>query len=62
MEYTPERFVANLKRIPRQQWWAFAGVWAAGLFAHGYMLVNKLPNYDDITCLWSKGGGADFGR
>ncbi len=62
MEYTPERFVANLKRIPRQQWWAFAGVWAAGLFAHGYMLVNKLPNYDDITCLWSKDGGADFGR
>lgn len=62
MEYTPERFVANLKRIPRQHWWAFAGAWAAGLFAHGYMLVNKLPNHDDLACFWNKGAGYRSGR
>lgn len=62
MEYTPEHFVATLKRIPPQQRWAFAGAWAAGLFAHGYMLANKLPNHDDIACFWSKGGGLGMGR
>ncbi len=49
-------------RISRQQRWAFAGVWAAGLFAHGYMLANKLPNHDDIACFWSKGGSIELGR
>lgn len=62
MEYTPERFLANLKRIPRQQWWTLAGVWAAGLFAHGYMLANKLPNHDDLACFWSKGVSYQSGR
>ena len=62
MEYTPERFAAGLKKVSRQQWWAFAGAWAAGLFAHGYMLANKLPNHDDLSCFWTKGASYTSGR
>lgn len=62
LQNTPECFVSRLKQIPLQQRWAFAGVWAAGLFAHGYMLANKLPNHDDIFFFWSKGGSLPLGR
>lgn len=60
--WTPEAFVGRLKKIPRRQWYAFAGVWLAGLFAHGYMFANKLPNPDDLVCLWDKGVSFELGR
>ena len=60
--WTPEAIVDRLKKIPRRQWWAFAGVWLAGLFAHGYMFANKLPNPDDLISLWGKGATYESGR
>lgn len=33
-----------------------------GLLAYGFTFTNKLPNYDDVTCLFSKGATIDSGR
>lgn len=33
-----------------------------GCLIHLYMLTNKLPNWDDITCYWSYGAGETVGR
>lgn len=41
----------------------FCSTIIAGLLSHGYMLTNKLPNYDDIEAqLDNYGGGIDSGR
>ncbi len=61
-DWTPEGLWACLGRLGRPQRWAFAGAWAAGLLAHGYMFVNKLPNHDDTACFWNKGGSTGWGR
>lgn len=42
---------------------AFIAAVIIGLFAHGYMLANKLPNYDDIKCMVNDyGTGIESGR
>ncbi len=61
-QYTPDALLSRLGRISRQQRWAFAGAWLAGLCAHGYMFANKLPNHDDIAGLWDSGVGYTSGR
>ncbi len=58
----PDRVPALLKRITRPHRYAFWGVWLAGLFAHGYMLANKLPNHDDVQSFLTKGAGLSSGR
>lgn len=60
--WMPNEVFGWLKRIPRAHWCGFAGVWVAGLFAHGYMLANKLPNHDDLHSLFGKGALYEMGR
>ncbi len=61
-QWMPDRVLAWIKRIPRPHRCAFWGVWLAGLFAHGYMFANKLPNHDDVQSFWGKGAGMSLGR
>ncbi len=35
---------------------------AAGMLTHGFAFTNKLLNGDEITALFGKGGGIDYGR
>lgn len=61
-QWMPDQVLAWLKRIPRPHRYAFGGVWLAGLFAHGYMFANKLPNHDDVQSFLTKGAGINLGR
>lgn len=61
-QWMPDHVLGWLKKIPRPHWYAFAGVWLAGLFAHGYMFANKLPNHDDVQSFLTKGAGISLGR
>lgn len=61
-QWMPAQVLGRLRRLPRSQWYAFFGVWVAGLFAHGYMLANKLPNHDDIHSMFGKGAIYESGR
>ncbi len=61
-QWTPDAWLLRLKKISRQQWWAFAGAWLAGLCAHGYMFANKLSNHDDIASMWDTGASYTSGR
>lgn len=61
-QWMPAQVLGRLRRLPRSQWYAFFGVWVAGLFAHGYMLANKLPNHDDIHSTFGKGAIYESGR
>lgn len=70
------KFVKSLKQIPSPSN-VVAALWkhiefrfkitffttlAAGLLAHLYMFVNKLPNYDDVRTLDGFGGSGGSGR
>lgn len=49
----PEEVVSQLRaRIPAYVRWTFAATFVLGLVTHLYMLVNKLPNHDDIFYLY----------
>lgn len=61
-QWMPAQIMGRLRRFPRSQWHAFFAVWGAGLFAHGYMLANKLPNHDDIHSMFGKGAVYEYGR
>lgn len=61
-QWMPDHLLSRLKRIPRPHWYAFAGAWLAGLFAHGYMFANKLPNHDDVQSFLTKGVEINLGR
>ncbi|MEG1579486.1 MAG: hypothetical protein RR336_12055, partial [Oscillospiraceae bacterium] len=37
-----------LTHIPKYQWLTFCATFLLGLLTHLFMLVNKLPNHDDI--------------
>lgn len=50
------------ERISRQSKLAFVSAFALGLLIHLYMLVNKLPNHDDILGLFIKNESTFSGR
>lgn len=55
-------FFAEKSSVPQQLKITFLSCFIAGLFAHFYMITNKLPNYDDINCLTTYGAGVASGR
>lgn len=62
---TPEEFVNHFqnKYINKSIKTTFLSSIIFGLFAHGYMLTNKLPNYDDVSGLaHTYGTGIASGR
>ena len=61
-QWMPDHLLGWLKKIPRPHRFAFAGAFLAGLFAHGYMFANKLPNHDDVQSFLTKGAGLSSGR
>lgn len=50
------------KRAPKYIWLTFAAAVVLGIATHLYMLVNKLPNHDDIGHLFSFDYGTASGR
>lgn len=50
------------ERIPRQTRLAFCSAMIAGLLAHLYTLLNKLPNHDDILGLFLENDSTISGR
>ena len=57
MERLDQYIIRQFKKIPKECMIAFFSALIFGLFAHNYMLTNKLPNYDDMGVT---GFGATF--
>ena len=55
-------FAAVRRRISPQTKLAFGSTFLTGLLTHAYMLVNKLPNHDDILGLFIKNDSTAYGR
>ncbi|MEG2421585.1 MAG: glucosyltransferase domain-containing protein [Oscillospiraceae bacterium] len=59
----PEQaFKAMLTHIPKYQWLTFCATFLLGLLTHLFMLVNKLPNHDDIGHIFDATYGTMSGR
>lgn len=51
------------KYVTRNRKITFISALVVGVLAHGYMLTNKLPNYNDINCMMNDYGvGIELGR
>ena len=55
-------FQSVWRRISREAKLAFFGTLIAGLLMHLYMLVNKIPNHDDIIGLFIDNDSTFYGR
>lgn len=53
---------SDFKKKYYAEYFAFLGALIWGLFAHGYMLTNKITSNDDLGVLYSTGAGVYNGR
>jgi hypothetical protein len=51
-----------IKKVDKIYKTTFISAVIIGMIAHGYMFMNKLPNYDDVNCINSVGGTFQSGR
>lgn len=58
----PQNILYQIIRQPRNIVATFIAAMSVGLFAHLYMLTNKLPNADDVGAMNAYGQGARVGR
>ena len=57
-----ERAATQVKRGLSKTWETFVSALCFGLLAHLFMLVNKLPNHDDVFYLFGLGASLSSGR
>ena len=61
-EYEKDVFHSVYKKVPGYIWICFCVGMIAGLITHLYMLMNKLPNWDEINNIRGVGSGDSWGR
>ena len=49
-------------KIPQNIWVGLVAGIVSGLATHLYMLMHKLPNWDEINNIWGSGSGDSWGR
>jgi hypothetical protein len=60
---TPDNTIKRIwQRIPTYIKAAFASAFLVGMFCHGYMMANKLPNHDDMSRLYNNNDTWRWGR
>ena len=61
-EYENDIFFSLIRKVPKHIWICFISGVVAGLITHLYMLMNKLPNWDEINNISGSGSGDSWGR